>query len=142
MNTIQHEASLSDRLSMYNKNKLKIGLFASNCSSGRAATKVPERWSGSWSDNLALAKMAEEAGIDFLLPIGPLEGVSRRDKLSRRGARNDHMGRCDAREDRKDLRIRYRACPALTSGVCSQAICNDRPDEQWPLRAEYGCWLE
>ena len=51
-------------------NALKIGLFGSNCSSGRAVTKVPERWSGTWPDNLRLARMADEAGIDFLLPIG------------------------------------------------------------------------
>jgi alkanesulfonate monooxygenase SsuD/methylene tetrahydromethanopterin reductase-like flavin-dependent oxidoreductase (luciferase family) len=59
---------------MYNTNKLKIGLFGSNCSSGRAVTKVPERWSGSWPDNLRLARMADEAGIDFLLPIGRWKG--------------------------------------------------------------------
>ena len=35
---------------------------------------VPERWSGSWPDNLALARMADEAGIDFLLPIGRWKG--------------------------------------------------------------------
>jgi FMNH2-dependent dimethyl sulfone monooxygenase len=63
-----------DRYSMYNTNKLKIGLFGSNCSSGRAVTKVPERWTGSWPDNLRLARMADEAGIDFLLPIGRWKG--------------------------------------------------------------------
>lgn len=62
------------RLSMYNGNAFKIGLFGPNCSSGRAVTKVPERWSGNWSDNLALARMADEAGIDFLLPIGRWKG--------------------------------------------------------------------
>jgi alkanesulfonate monooxygenase SsuD/methylene tetrahydromethanopterin reductase-like flavin-dependent oxidoreductase (luciferase family) len=47
----------------------KLGLFSANCSSGLAVTKIPERWSGSWDDNLRLAKLADEAGIDFLLPI-------------------------------------------------------------------------
>jgi alkanesulfonate monooxygenase SsuD/methylene tetrahydromethanopterin reductase-like flavin-dependent oxidoreductase (luciferase family) len=61
-------------MSMHNANKLKIGLFGANCSSGRAVTLVPERWSGSWPDNLKLAKMADEAGIDFLLPIGRWKG--------------------------------------------------------------------
>ena len=53
---------------------LKIGLFGANCSSGRAVTKVPERWSGTWPDNLALVKMADDAGIDFMLPIGRWKG--------------------------------------------------------------------
>ena len=62
------------RLEMYNKNKFKLGLFGPNCSSGRAITKVPERWSGNWSDNLALANMAEFYGLDFMLPVGRWKG--------------------------------------------------------------------
>ena len=62
------------RMSMYNANKLKIGLFGANCSSGRAVTLVPERWSGTWSDSLELARLAEDAGIDFMLPIGRWKG--------------------------------------------------------------------
>ncbi len=50
-------------------NGFKLGLFSANCSSGLAVTKADGRWSGSWEDNLRLAKMADEAGIDFLLPI-------------------------------------------------------------------------
>ena len=55
--------SSHDRMSMHNANRLKIGLFGANCSSGRAVTLVPERWSGTWPDNLRLARMADEAGI-------------------------------------------------------------------------------
>jgi alkanesulfonate monooxygenase SsuD/methylene tetrahydromethanopterin reductase-like flavin-dependent oxidoreductase (luciferase family) len=54
---------------MYNQNRLKIGLFGANCSCGRAVTTVPERWSGDWPDNLRLARLADDAGVDFLLPI-------------------------------------------------------------------------
>lgn len=63
------KAARRDRLAMYNHNKLKIGLFGSNCASGRAVTLVPERWSGSWDDNLRLASMADAYGIDFMLPV-------------------------------------------------------------------------
>ncbi len=66
--------SQRDRLDMYNANALKLGLFGANCSSGRSATRVPERWSASWEDCLALAKMGDEAGIDFMLPIGRWKG--------------------------------------------------------------------
>jgi alkanesulfonate monooxygenase SsuD/methylene tetrahydromethanopterin reductase-like flavin-dependent oxidoreductase (luciferase family) len=62
------------RLDMHNANALKLGLFGVNCSSGRAPTKVPERWSASWEDCLALARMADVAGIDFMLPIGRWKG--------------------------------------------------------------------
>jgi alkanesulfonate monooxygenase SsuD/methylene tetrahydromethanopterin reductase-like flavin-dependent oxidoreductase (luciferase family) len=65
---------MQDRMAMYNNNALKIGLFGANCSSGRAVTMVPERWSGKWPDNLRLARMADEVGIDFMLPIGRWKG--------------------------------------------------------------------
>src|SRR4051812_26694146 len=71
----RHVASVAaGRTSMYNDNAFKVGLFGANCSSGRAVTMVPERWLATWRDNLALAKMADEAGLDFLLPIGRWKG--------------------------------------------------------------------
>jgi len=68
------EPSLRNRMAMYSPNRLQIGLFGANCSSGRAVTKVAERWTGSWPDNLKLARMADAAGIEFLLPIGRWKG--------------------------------------------------------------------
>jgi FMNH2-dependent dimethyl sulfone monooxygenase len=62
------------RAAMGSANKLKLGLFGANCSSGRAVTLAPERWSGSWPDCLALAQMADAAGIEFMLPIGRWKG--------------------------------------------------------------------
>jgi dimethylsulfone monooxygenase len=67
-------ASMHERMAMYNSNGLKIGLFGANCSSGRAVTLVPERWTGGWPDNLRLAKMADDGGLDFLLPIARWKG--------------------------------------------------------------------
>ena len=75
---VQGNANLAspraDRVSLYSDNRLKLGLFGANCSSGRAVTTVPERWSGSWRDNLRLAQMADAAGIEFMLPIGRWKG--------------------------------------------------------------------
>ena len=67
-------ASVKNRIAMHNGNALKIGLFGANCSSGRSATKVPERWSASWPDCLKLARLADEAGLDFMLPIARWKG--------------------------------------------------------------------
>jgi FMNH2-dependent dimethyl sulfone monooxygenase len=71
---LARSASMHDRIAMYNANALKIGVFGANCSSGRSATKVPERWSASWPDCLRLARLADEAGIDFMLPIARWKG--------------------------------------------------------------------
>ena len=76
-------ATLDDRTRMFGDHALKLGLFSSNCSNGRFPTTVPERWSGSWDDNLALATIAESYGLDFLLPIGRWKGY---------GGETDHQG--------------------------------------------------
>src|SRR5580692_1233556 len=65
---------MQSRIAMYNDNALKLGLFGANLSSGRSATKVPERWSGSWDDNLAIVQMADAAGMDFHLPVARWKG--------------------------------------------------------------------
>jgi FMNH2-dependent dimethyl sulfone monooxygenase len=62
------------RTDLYTRSRLKLGIFGANLSSGLAATKVPERWSGSWEDNLALARMLDDAGIEFMLPVGRWKG--------------------------------------------------------------------
>jgi len=59
---------------MYTGNKLKLGLFGSNCSSGLTATTAPERWDATWEANLALAHLADDAGLEFMLPIARWKG--------------------------------------------------------------------
>ncbi|MCX7864510.1 MAG: LLM class flavin-dependent oxidoreductase, partial [Novosphingobium sp.] len=54
---------------MRRANHFKLGTFSTNCSSGMSVTKIPERWDASWESNLTLARMLDEAGIDFMLPI-------------------------------------------------------------------------
>ena len=55
--------------SLKNNNRLKLGIFSANCSSGMAVTKVEERWQNSWHNNLELVRMCDVAGIEFMLPI-------------------------------------------------------------------------
>jgi dimethylsulfone monooxygenase len=65
------------------ENKFKIGIFAANCSGGNAATTVPERWPATWDGNLAIAQMADAAGLEFMLPLGRWGGY---------GGETDHNG--------------------------------------------------
>lgn len=62
------------RRSMQGRNKLRLGLFGANCSSGRYITTAPERWFGGVEDQRRMAVLADEAGIEFLLPIGRWKG--------------------------------------------------------------------
>jgi dimethylsulfone monooxygenase len=72
--TLDLDIGNGQRAAMGSANRLKLGLFGANCSSGRAVTTVPERWSGSWPDCVRLAQMADRAGIEFMLPIGRWKG--------------------------------------------------------------------
>jgi len=65
------------------RNKLSLGLFGVNCSGGLAVTTVPERWDASWENNQKLARMADDAGLDFILPLGRWKGY---------GGVTDHNG--------------------------------------------------
>ena len=53
-------------------NRFKLGLFSANADGGLAITTVPERWPARWEDNAALARMADDAGYDFLKPYSRL----------------------------------------------------------------------
>lgn len=54
---------------MFNNNRLKLGIFSANCSSGMAVTKIEERWDASWENNVKIAQQADDAGLEFMLPI-------------------------------------------------------------------------
>src|SRR5262249_21358431 len=71
---LARSASMRDRIGMYNANALKIGVFGANCSSGRSATTGPGRWPSRWARSRRLARLADDAGIDFMLPIGRWKG--------------------------------------------------------------------
>ena len=52
------------------RNKLSLGLFGANCSGGLATSTFSDRWDASWENNRDLARMADDAGLDFMLPLG------------------------------------------------------------------------
>ena len=55
---------------MVGGNRFKLAVFGSNCSSGRAATTVPERWQNTFADNIRLAQLADAAGLEAMVLIG------------------------------------------------------------------------
>jgi alkanesulfonate monooxygenase SsuD/methylene tetrahydromethanopterin reductase-like flavin-dependent oxidoreductase (luciferase family) len=52
----------------------KLGVFSTNADGGLALTTVPERWRATWPDNVAAARIADEGGFDFFLPIARWAG--------------------------------------------------------------------
>jgi dimethylsulfone monooxygenase len=59
---------------MLSKNTFQLGLFGLNCANGITMTKAPERWQNTWDNNVAAARLADDAGLEFLLPVGRWRG--------------------------------------------------------------------
>jgi FMNH2-dependent dimethyl sulfone monooxygenase len=53
----------------FGANAFELGIFSSNVQNGMAQLKA-ELWDASWENNLNLARLAEEAGLEFMLPLG------------------------------------------------------------------------
>ena len=51
-----------------NDNRFKLGLFGMNCSAS-VATTAPERWDAGWDETVEAARLADAAGLEFLLPV-------------------------------------------------------------------------
>ena len=69
-------ATPSPRANLTSSDRLKIGLFSLNASQGIAMTRVPESWRVDWNEIKSVARMADEAGLDFLLPLQRWRGYA------------------------------------------------------------------
>jgi alkanesulfonate monooxygenase SsuD/methylene tetrahydromethanopterin reductase-like flavin-dependent oxidoreductase (luciferase family) len=59
---------------MRGPNAFKLGVFSLNADGGLALTRVPERWPALWSEIVEVARMADKAGLEFILPIARWKG--------------------------------------------------------------------
>jgi alkanesulfonate monooxygenase SsuD/methylene tetrahydromethanopterin reductase-like flavin-dependent oxidoreductase (luciferase family) len=65
---------------MFGPNPFKLGVFGYLHFGGGAFTLVPERWQANWDDIVAVAQIADRAGLEFLLPIARWKGLKGREK--------------------------------------------------------------
>ena len=62
--------STGDRIHpFFRHDRFLLATFASNCSGGMTVSKLPDRWMATVDNNIRLAKLLDDAGIDFMLPI-------------------------------------------------------------------------
>jgi dimethylsulfone monooxygenase len=59
---------------MHGPNRFKLGVFSANADGGLTLTRVPERWRAQWPDIVEVARMADQAGFEFFLPIARWRG--------------------------------------------------------------------
>ena len=71
--TEQRERTKTNAL--FNGNKLKLGLFGVNCDSGCAMTLVDERHNLSWELTKKIARTADKAGIEVMVPVARWKGL-------------------------------------------------------------------
>ena len=77
---------------------------------------------GNWPDNLRLARMADEAGIDFLLPIGRWKGYGGDTDFQGATLETDHLGGRAAGADQAHHGFRHRARAAVQSVIAAKQI--------------------
>jgi alkanesulfonate monooxygenase SsuD/methylene tetrahydromethanopterin reductase-like flavin-dependent oxidoreductase (luciferase family) len=58
----------------FGNNRFKLGLFCANCNGGMTFSTAPERWKADWDDIVTVSKLADDAGIEFILPVAKWRG--------------------------------------------------------------------
>ncbi len=60
--------------SLRGPNGFTLGLFAVNADGGLTLTRAAERWPARWPEILQVVQIADQAGLDFVLPIARWKG--------------------------------------------------------------------
>ena len=59
---------------LFGPNRFKLGIFSANCDGGLTLSLAPERWKANWDDIVAMTRIADDAGIEFILPVAKWRG--------------------------------------------------------------------
>ena len=59
---------------LFGPNRFKLGIFSANCDGGLTMSLAPERWRANWDDIAAMTRIADDAGIEFILPVAKWRG--------------------------------------------------------------------
>jgi alkanesulfonate monooxygenase SsuD/methylene tetrahydromethanopterin reductase-like flavin-dependent oxidoreductase (luciferase family) len=59
---------------MFNDQKMKLGLFGTNCSYGLTMSHAPSTYEATWDHTLEIARRAESLGFEALVPIARWRG--------------------------------------------------------------------
>ncbi len=59
---------------MHGPNRFKLGVFSANCDGGLTMSLAPERWQANWDDIVAMCRIADDAGMEFILPVAKWRG--------------------------------------------------------------------
>ena len=72
-------------LAVFNENRMKLGLFGTNCSRGTMMTGAPSGFEVTWEHTKQVAQTADRMGLELLMPIARWRGL---------GGSTDYNGVC------------------------------------------------
>jgi dimethylsulfone monooxygenase len=103
-----YQGGSADERTFFSDNALKLGVFCLNVSGGMMLSGAAKR-TLDWDENVAVSKVADEAGWDFLLPIGRWRGQG---------------GKYDANAEQYDAFSWAAAIAAVTSRIQVFSTCH------------------
>lgn len=59
-----------ENVPVYNANRMKLGIFATNCSHGGTITHAATTFEPTYEHNVKIAKLADSLGFELLVPVG------------------------------------------------------------------------
>jgi dimethylsulfone monooxygenase len=62
-------------MAYFGDNVFKLGLFGCNCGGGMTLSSAPERWRAKWEEIESVYRIADDAGVEFILPIAKWRGL-------------------------------------------------------------------
>ncbi|WGX98805.1 LLM class flavin-dependent oxidoreductase [Nocardioides sp. L-11A] len=69
------EARRASGVAMYNRNKMKLGIFGANCSHGLMATHAESSYELTWEHTQRIAQIADGLGFEAMLPVARYRGM-------------------------------------------------------------------
>lgn len=59
-----------EHVPVYNRNRMKLGIFGMNCSNGCTITHATTTFEPTYEHNVKIAKLADQLGFELLIPVG------------------------------------------------------------------------
>jgi hypothetical protein len=142
---------------LFGPNRFKLGVFSANCDGGLTMSLAPERWPCEWDDIAAMSVLADEAGLEFILPVAKWRGYQGKANVYGRSFETLTHGAALAALTKRIAIFStvhvplvtpafaaffHGACAAGDAGLRGQGDRHDRPHLPRPRRVEHRVRLE
>ena len=127
---------------LFGPNRFKLGVFSANCDGGLTMSLAPERWRADWDDIVAMTRIADEAGLEFILPVAKWRGFQGKANIYGRSFETLTHGAALGALTQAHRDLLHRARAAGHAGVRRQGDRHHRPRHARPRRPQHRLRLE